>query len=178
MKVLDLVAEIRDIVETSTTFPLSGKIMVDGDELLEIADEIERELPEEIKNAQWISNEKTRILDEAKAEYEMVINDAKRQADILVENNDIVVRAKIRADEIMRITEENCKQLKLNTFDYVDKILYNFQDKMDQMSATYFAEMVEKMEHSFRGISSTIVANRNEIKELAYKTQMETDEDM
>ena len=36
MKVLELLAEIEDIVDTASGFPLTGKIMVDSNELLEI----------------------------------------------------------------------------------------------------------------------------------------------
>ena len=173
MKVLELLDEIEEIVDTSTSFPLTGKIMVDAEEILEIVKEIRVELPDEIQQAQWIKDERQRILEEAKKEYETVITDAKRQAEVLIENDDIVVQSKMRADEIMRIAEENCKQLKLNTFDYIDSILFNFQDKMDQMNVNYFADMFAKMEATFRSIKETLVANRNEIKELAYNTQMD-----
>lgn len=175
MKVLELLDEIEEIVDTSTSFPLTGKIMVDAEEILEIVKEIRVELPDEIQQAQWIKDERQRILEEAKKEYESVITDAKRQAEVMVENDDIVVRSKMRADEIMRIAEENCKQLKLNTFDYIDSILFNFQDKMDQLNVTYFADMFNKMESTFQGVSATLIENRNEIKDLAYKTQMDKD---
>ncbi len=176
MKVLELLDEIEEIVDTSTSFPLTGKIMVDAEEILEIVKEIRVELPDEIQQAQWIKDERQRILEDAKKEYEAVINDAKRQAEVLVENDDIVVKSKMRADEIMRIAEENCKQLKLNTFDYIDSILFNFQDKMEQLNATYFADMFNKMEITFQGVNDTLVSNRTEIKDLAYKTQMDKEE--
>ncbi|MGN0710597.1 MAG: ATPase [Anaerovoracaceae bacterium] len=173
MKVLELLDEIEEIVDTSTSFPLTGKIMVDAEEILEIVKEIRVELPDEIQQAQWIKDERQRILEEAKKEYETVITDAKRQAEVMIENDDIVVQSKMRADEIMRIAEENCKQLKLNTFDYIDSILFNFQDKMEQLNVNYFAEMFAKMESTFQTINATLVSNRNEIKDLAYKTQMD-----
>ena len=106
--------------------------MVDAEEILEIVKEIRVELPDEIQQAQWIKDERQRILDEAKREYETVIRDAQKQAEALIENDDITVKAKRRAEEIMNIAESNCKQLKMSTFDYVDSILYNFQDKMEQ----------------------------------------------
>ena len=80
MKVLELLEEIEEIVDTASGFPLTGKIMIDADELLEIVKEIRTELPEEIQQAQWIKGEQRRILAEAKDEYESVIRDARRQA--------------------------------------------------------------------------------------------------
>lgn len=51
MKVLDLLEEIEEIVDTASGFPLTGKIMVDAQELLEIVREIRLELPDEIQQA-------------------------------------------------------------------------------------------------------------------------------
>lgn len=133
MRVLELLEEIEEIVDTAAGFPLTGKIMVDSQELLEIVREIRAELPDEIQQAQWIKNERERIIAEARTQYEAVIEDAQKQADTLVENNDITVKAKLRADELMRVTENTAKQLKIGTYDYLDSILYSFQGKMEHL---------------------------------------------
>ena len=175
MKVLELLEEIEEIVDTASGFPLTGKIMIDSQELLEIVREIRAELPDEIQQAQWIKNERERIITEAKKEYEAVIADAKRQAETLVENHDITIKAKMRADELMRVTEETAKQLKMSTYDYVDNILYNFQGKMEQLNALYFGDMFGSIEKTFNDISRTLESNREEIKDMAYSTQMNKD---
>ena len=173
MKVLELLDEIEDIVDTASGFPLTGKIMVDAEELLEIVKEIRVELPDEIQQAQWIKEERQRILEEAKKECDTRIKDAQQQAEALIENDDITVKAKMRAEEIMKVAEENCKQLKMSTFDYVDSILYNFQDKMEQLNVVYFQEMFEKIGTTFEGINEAVSANREEIKEMAVQVQNE-----
>ena len=66
MRVLELLEEIEEIVDTAAGFPLTGKIMVDSQELLEIVREIRAELPDEIQQAQWIKNERERIIAEAR----------------------------------------------------------------------------------------------------------------
>ncbi|NLT48066.1 MAG: ATPase [Clostridiales bacterium] len=175
MKVLELLDEIEDIIDTSSGFPLTGKILVDAEELLEIVREIRIELPDEIQQAQWIKDERQRILDEAKREYEAVLKEARTQAESLIENDDITVKAKIRADEIMHVAETNVKNLKMSTFDYIDSILYNFQDKMDQLNAVYFTDMFNEIQKTFDSINTTLTDNRNEIKDMIYKTQMEND---
>ncbi len=175
MKVLELLDEIEEIVDTAPGFPLSGKIMIDSDELIEIVKEIRVELPDEIEQAKWIKDERQRILDEAKAEYETILNDAKAQAEAMVENDDITVKAKKRADEIMRAADGNARGLKLGTFEYVDSILYNFQDKMDQLNASYFADMFNHIQDTFDKINATISENRSEIKEMIYQAQLDAD---
>ena len=173
MKVLELLDEIEEIVDTASGVPLTGKLLIDGDELTEIVKEIRIALPEEIQQAQWIKEERQRILDEAKKEYEIIVQDAKRQADIMVEENEITARAKTRAMEMTRQTEANIKQLKLDTYSYVDKILYEFQEKMEHMNGVYFGDMFTNLQKTFDGINRTVQSNRMEIKDLAYKTHMD-----
>ena len=72
MRVLELLEEIEEIVDTAAGFPLTGKIMIDSEELLEIVREIRSELPDEIQQAQWIKNERERIMTEAKNQYEQI----------------------------------------------------------------------------------------------------------
>ncbi len=171
MKVLELLDEIVEIVDTASTIPLTGKIMVDPSELLEIVKEIKIELPNEIQQAKWVNDERQRILDDAKKQYEAVIDDAKEQAESLIENDDIIKEAKKRADEIMRATEANAKQLKMGTYDYIDSILYNFQAKMDELNAEYFGKLYENMDDYFGRINTTLAENREEIKDMAFRTQ-------
>jgi len=175
MKVLELLDEIEEIVDTASGFPLTGKIMVDAGDLLEIVKEIRTELPDEIHQAQWIKNERDRILADAKTEYETVMADAKTQAEALVENNEITSRAKKRAEELMTVTEENTKKLKMGTYDYIDNILFTFQERIDEMNVIYFTEMFNNLEKTFDGINETLSANRDEIKDMAYRTQMESE---
>jgi DNA anti-recombination protein RmuC len=175
MKVLDLLEEIEEVVDTAAAVPLTGKIMVDADEILEIVKEIRIELPDEIQQAQWIKEERERILSEAKQEYETVLKDARRQAEALIENDDITVKAKQRAEEILTVAQNNVRELKMSAFNYIDSILYNFQQKMDQLNGEHFIKMFEDIETTFGNINDTLGENRKEIEELAQKTQAEHD---
>ena len=175
MRVLELLEEIEEIVDTAAGFPLTGKIMIDSEELLEIVREIRSELPDEIQQAQWIKNERERIIAEAKQQYEAVIEDAQKQADALVENNDITVKSKLRADELMTVTEDTAKQLKIGTYEYLDGILYNFQGKMEHLSSIYFGEMFTSIEKAFDEINSALAANRDELQDMAYRAQMDAE---
>ncbi len=175
MKIMDLIQELEDILETAGGFPLTGKVMVDPNEIKDILKEIKKELPEEIQQAQWIKNERQRILDDAKAEYDRVINVANDKADELVENDAITLRAKKRADEIMRVTEENVRELKMGTFEYIDDVLLTFQEKIASINEGYIQRMIGDINELFEKMNSTVVANRDEIKELSYRTESEHD---
>ena len=175
MKVLELLDELDEIIEVASSVPVVRKVMVDPNEITEIVKEIRLELPDEIQQAQWIKNERQRILDEVKAEYESILTEARQKADALVENDEITVKAKARADEILRIAQENSQVMKMSILDYNDSMLYNLQEKVDQMYATYFTDMYDDLQATFDKINTNIATSRNEVKEQIYKSQVEKD---
>ncbi len=171
MTVLELLEEIEDIVDTAPGLPLTGKIMVDANELLEIVREIRLSLPDDVQQAKWVKDEKERILGEAKSEYEKIIVEAKKQADYLVETDDITLRAQKLAEEIQQSAEGYSRELKMRTYDYVDKMLYDMEGKMENLNLKYFGEMYANLEKTFAEIGGVLAANREEIKNMAYRTQ-------
>ena len=168
MKVLKLLEELEDIVDDATGLPLSNKIMVDAEEIFQIVREIRLALPDDVQQAKC-------ILGEAKAEYERIIREAKKQADYLVETDDITLRATKLAAEIKQDAETHARVMRMRTYDYVDKMLYDMQGKMDELNMKYFGEMYTSLENTFVGINETLAANREEMKNLAYKTQNEVE---
>lgn len=171
MKVLELLEELEDIVDAATKVPMMSKVMVEAEDVFSIIREIRLALPDDVQQAKWIRDERDRILADAKTEYERIIREAKKQADYLVETNEITARATKLAQEIKDDADINAKILKMKTYDYVDKILYDMQAKMDEMNMRYFGEMYSNLEKTFDQINQTLSANREEIKDLAYKTQ-------
>ena len=171
MKVLHLLDELEDVIENSSGFPLTGKIIVDGSEILEIIKEIRVELPDEIEQAQWIKEERQRILAEAKKESEMMMKNAKTNIESMVENDDLSIKARSRAEEILGAAEKNADEMKKNALEYVDHILGDLQDKMDKLNATYIDEMFAGLQKNFDNIANTINSNRNEVKSMLYRSK-------
>jgi len=171
MKVLELLDELDEIIEVASSVPVVRKVMVDPNEVTEIVKEIRLELPDEIQQAQWIKNERTRILDEAKQEYENIIAEAREKADKMVEEDEITIRAKERAEEILRIARDNSSVMKMSILDYTDSMLYNLQEKVDEVYATYFTDMYDQLQGTFDKINANISASRSEVKEQIYKSQ-------
>ena len=175
MKVLELLEELEDIVDNATNVPLTSKIMLEAEDVFNIVREVRLALPDDVQQAKWIRDERDRILADAKTEYERIIREAKKQADYLVETDDITLRATKLAQEIREDAELHAKMLKMRTYDYVDKMLYDMQAKMDELNLKYFGEMYTNLDKTFAAINQTLVDNRDEIKQLAYHTQNDLD---
>ena len=170
MTVLEFLEEIEDIVKNAPGLPLTGKIMVDADELLEITKGIRLSLPDDVQQAKWVRDEKDRILEDARTEYEKIIIEAKKQADLMVEKDVITQRAVEVADNIYTRADVYAKDMKLRTFNYMDEVLFNFQKKMEELNDKYFAAMYQEMDNHFAEIGNKIAADMNEIREMARET--------
>ena len=118
-----------------------------------------------------VEGEQNRILEDAKKEYQKLVVEAKKQADFLVDNNDITLKARKHADAIEKEAEEYAAMLKLRTYDYLDQMLFKMQKRMDDLNNTYFGSMYDNLAKTFEGIDNQLASNRQEMKELASRTQ-------
>lgn len=177
MKVFDLLQEIEEILDSAGGFPLTGKVIVDPDDISDILKEIKRELPEEFREAQWLSSQRERIIADAEAEYERIVKSAAEKADQMVEKDDITLRAKKRADEIMQETEESILSFKQNSFDYVQGLFDSFQKKLNELNSSYCQKMYEEMTTTFQRMDLIINENKSEIERLKEKLSSEASEE-
>ena len=97
---------------------------------------------------------------------------SEEKAERLTEADEITVRAKNKADEILKTASENSKLMKMSILDYTDNMLYNLQEKVDQMYATYFTDMYDDLQATFEKINNNISSSRSEVKEQIYKAQV------
>ncbi|NLK73496.1 MAG: ATPase [Clostridiales bacterium] len=177
MKVLHLLDELEDVIENSSGFPLTGKILVDGGELLEIIKEIRVELPDEIQQAQWIKEERQRILAEAQKESELMIREAKTNIESMIENDDLALKARTKAEEILKEAEKNANEMKKNALTYVDNILGDLQSKIEKLQTTYIDEMYSGLQSNIENIKNMLGTNRNEIHGIMYKSNYKLDDE-
>jgi len=133
MEVLRLIDEIEDIVEAGTTVPFSGKVMVDRFEILEIIKEIRIKLPDEIKQAAWIKDERQRILAQAQKDADTLLEEAEYKLEELIDEEEITKKANSRADEIVSRAQINAKEIRLGALDYADTILEETQENLKEV---------------------------------------------
>lgn len=147
MDVLKLLDEIEDILEESSSIPFAGKIVVDKEELLEIIKEIRIKLPDEIKQAEWIKEERQRILVEAQNEADNIVNEARVHIEEMIDKDEITKKAKERAEEIIQKAQNHAKEIRIGAREYADQLLKEIQENL-------------------KGVIETLEDNRNELKGL------------
>ena len=136
MDVIEIINEIEDVVEGAKTAFLSNKVAVDKEEILELISELRLKLPDEIKQATWIKEERERILNEARLDGEKVINDAKVELSKLLSEDSVMVEVKSQAQKLMTETKDKSKQMTLGSINYSDKLLLETQEELKKVIET------------------------------------------
>lgn len=134
MDILNLLERIEDIIEDASKFPLSSKVMIDKEEVLEVINEIRLKMPDEINRASWVSKERQRILNEAQNEAEELISKVTEQQKTLIEESEITRQAKKYANQLIQEAEQKANEMKSGAYDYSDEILSKLQEKIREIN--------------------------------------------
>lgn len=172
IKILSLLDELEEIISDASKMPFVEKGIIDIDEAMTIIDDIKKTLPKDYQDAQWIVSEKDRILEEAKNEYNRVIESAKDHAQYLIENDIIKKEAEKRAAALLSEAENHARYMKLRAYEYVDKMLYDMQTDISSVATQYIQPMNNYFAEVVNGINNKVNNNRLEMKNLAERVQL------
>ncbi len=132
MELLELLEQIEDILESGVNIPLTGgKCLVDRDAILEIVQDIRLKLPDDIKQAKRITEEKARLMAEAQQEAENIIKNAESRIAALVDENEITKKAYEQAEVIISNAKKNAREIRLGTREYADSVLNKVEEILE-----------------------------------------------
>lgn len=123
MEIFTLLETLEDILERSKGVPFSNKCIIDKEEILEIIKEIRLKLPEEMKQAKWVKEERQRILVEAQKEADDIVKEAENRIISMIDEHEITRKAYEKKAEIIETANEMSREISKGTKDYADNIL-------------------------------------------------------
>ncbi len=174
MKVLQLLEELEEIVQGASKVPLTGKSLLDAEDLMEIIKEIRVELPEELQRAQWINDEKERIIGEAESERTAMLEEARAQSEAMIDRDEITNQARIKAEEIISNADMQSRNLKMRTYEYIDNVMNSMIERVEYANRVYMKDMYENLKKSFDQVTETLTDNKAEINNLAYQESVKS----
>jgi cell division septum initiation protein DivIVA len=147
---LSMLEELEEIVDRGTKIPLSGKVLIDDSLVFDLIDRIRAALPEEIKDAQWIINERQRIMDEAQSESRRLMEQGKSYAEKLAEESEISKQAQAYAEDLVKQAQNYAQEVKNGALQYADEL---FQYTENKLTETYQALKHNREELKNRAVS-------------------------
>ena len=145
MEIFTLLDELEEYLEGAKTVPFTSKCIADKEEILDIIKEIRLKLPDELKQAKWIKEERNRILVEAQKEAEGIVKEAENRIISMIDEHEITRKAYEQKAQIIETANEMSREISKGTKDYADNIL-------------------EKVESVLQDALRTIENNRKELK--------------
>lgn len=136
MEIFTLLETLEDIMERSKNVPFTEKGIVNKEEVLEIIKEIRLKLPDELKQAKWIREERGRILDEAQKEADDIVKEAENRIIAMIDEHEITKKAYEQKAEIIETANEMSREINKGTKEYADNILSNLENAINNLSVT------------------------------------------
>lgn len=144
---IGLLDHIEDIIGESPRIPLTAKVIIDEDELLDTLDQVRATLPMEIQEAMWISKERERLVTEARQQADRIVEDARSSADRivneardtaerLVNQSAIVQKAEQKSLEIIEHTKHLAEDMHRNAKEYAIDVLSRLERHIERALTT------------------------------------------
>jgi F0F1-type ATP synthase membrane subunit b/b' len=126
----DLLFDLRDLIETARTMPMSASVLVNRDEALAVVEAALASFPEELRQARWLLKERDEFLEEARRDADAIIEAARTQATRMVERTEIAREARRSAEQTTAAAEADARRLRHEAEDFVDARLARFEDML------------------------------------------------
>lgn len=139
-------AQLEEMLAEAKPVPLSSSIMLNRAEVDGLVGEIRTAVPEEVKQARWVTKERADVLANARAEADTILDNARKERENLLSSTEIVAAARTEADRIRAEAREDARRLRLEADDYVDAQLAKFEILLQKTLAT-----VERGRENLRG---------------------------
>ncbi len=136
MDLIERIDELQVLVEEAKSVPLSSSAVLNREEMLDLLAQLKEEVPEEIRQARWMSRDREELAARARKEAERIIQEAREQRDRLLTRTEIVQAAQREADRLIEEAKDKGAKIRLEAEDYVDQKLAGFEILLNKTLAT------------------------------------------
>ncbi len=129
----DLLDELTDVLDKGWKLPFSaGRVFVDSEEIRQILDDVREEIPSEVRKAQAIVADRAQIIEDAHREAELVVRAANEKAAALVDQQEIMRQATLKANEILTQAQAKFREMKQASAEYIDDLMRRADDSLSE----------------------------------------------
>lgn len=156
MNIVSLLNELENVIDDAGQVPFSKKVTVNPDEVYDIINDLKDSIPQEIKDAQWVNEERERIIQEANSQAQQIRDNANSQIEKAKEEANRRFREMLNEHEITRAAQEEAEKIILDAKNTANTITTNSLAYVDQVLAKTADEISKTL--------NTIEENRSQLK--------------
>jgi hypothetical protein len=136
MDILHLVDRLESLINDSRRIPMTANRVVDEDRILEVIDQMRIAVPDEVKKAKRVQQEKDRIIAQAHEEAARILELAREEAMTLVQKDSVAQAAQARADAVVERAHREAEQIKDDADEYTMNVLLELKDQLARTETT------------------------------------------
>lgn len=136
MEIFTFLETLEEMITNGKTIPFSNKVLIDREEVLDIIKEIRLKLPDELKQAKWVKEERGRIIVEAKKEAEDIVKEAENRIISMIDEHEITRKAYDQKAQIIEAANEMSREISQGTKEYADNLLEKIQIALEDALKT------------------------------------------
>jgi hypothetical protein len=129
MSVYRVLEKLETYVHEGTWLPAGYRILSE-ERLIEFVEKIRSSLPEEVGRAKVIARDQERVMRAAAEKAEAIVGEAVSKHEELVDQNEIVQRARTTAEVVLREAEERARKIKEGADHYAAQVLSEMESRL------------------------------------------------
>jgi hypothetical protein len=159
--ILYLVDRLENLLANSRRMPLVNQIIVKESDILNIVDQLRTTIPDEIKQARRIIQDKERIIAQAQAEANALLTRAREESEQAVNREGLLRAAEARSQEVIQRAEQRAELLKNESDGYVVETLRALHDHLSSIE-TDIGRSILSIEKGLASLSEETGESNNE----------------
>lgn len=129
----EIIGNLYDMIQDARALPLGAdKCILDRDKILDMLDEINAQLPSELKQSRTIVESRNELIGQARREAESIVRQAQQKAQELVAQEAIYKEAKRQCQEMYDKTQARIAELRKASNEYMDDALRRTEEAIAQ----------------------------------------------
>ena len=136
MDILYLVDRLEELLNEGWRVPLTSKVVIDEGECLDLIDQMRISIPEEVKQAKRIQQEKDRLIAQAQEEAERIIALAREENRSLLNDHEVLKQAESQRQAIVEEGRREVRSMKAEADAYVIEVLTNLERQLSGLLTT------------------------------------------
>lgn len=129
MSVYRVLDKMESYVREGTWLPAGYRILSE-ERLVEFVEKVRSALPEEVGRAKIITKDHERMLRLAQEKAQALVDEASSKHDELIDQNEIVQRARRTADAVLRDAQERAQKVRGGADHYAESILAEMESRL------------------------------------------------
>lgn len=176
MDILYLVDRLEELVNEGWHIPLTTNVVIDQEEFLDIIDQMRISVPEEIKQAKRIQQEKERLLTQAKEEAERILALAREQNLALLSDHELVKAAEAQRQAIIEEGRKEAQTMRKDADLYVVEVLTQLENQLSNLLRTVHNGIIAIQRQNIAGAADHTPSNQGQ--PTAERVEAEADSDL